>query len=98
MTAVDTGAIATILARFAPVGFHAPWQRFDVDAEAWTAIAKSLGSGAADLLGLWGDAGAVHMALRTPPGDPCVISLACTPFSILPRILPPCPSPACGGG
>jgi Ni,Fe-hydrogenase III large subunit len=76
MTAVDAGAIATILAGLAPVGFHAPWQRFDVDAEAWTAIAKSLGNGAADLLGLWGDVGAVHMALRAPPADPCVISLA----------------------
>ena len=46
MTAVDAGAIATILAGLAPVGFHAPWRRFDVDAEAWTAIAKSLGNGA----------------------------------------------------
>jgi Ni,Fe-hydrogenase III large subunit len=87
MTAVDAGAIATILAGLAPVGFHAPWQRFDVDAEAWTAIAKSLGDGAADLLGLWGDAGAVHMALRAPPADPCVVSAAVTPTTL--------PSPAC---
>jgi Ni,Fe-hydrogenase III large subunit len=89
MTAVDAGGIATILARFAPVGFHAPWQRFDVDFEAWASIAKSLGSGAGDLLGLWGDVGTVHMALRAPPADPCVISLACTPTL---------PSPASGGG
>jgi Ni,Fe-hydrogenase III large subunit len=87
MTAVDT-AIAAILARFAPAGFHAPWQRFDVDAEAWTAIAKSLGNGAGDLLGLWGDVGTVHMALRVPPADPCVISLA----------TPTLPSPTSGGG
>jgi hypothetical protein len=89
MTAVDAGAIATILAGLAPVGFHAPWQRFDVDAEAWTAIAKSLGDGAADLLGLWGDVGAVHMALRAPPADPCVVSVAVTPTL---------PSPASEGG
>ncbi len=69
MTAVDAGGIATILACFAPVGFHAPWQRFDVDAEAWTAIAKSLGNGATDLLGLWGDVGTVHMALRGSAGS-----------------------------
>src|SRR5258708_26054951 len=68
--------LATILAGLAPVGFHAPWQRFDVDAEAWTAIAKSLGNGAADLLGLWGDVGTVHMALRAPPADPFVVSVA----------------------
>jgi len=98
MTAVDTGAIATILAHFARVGFHAPWQRFDVDAEAWTAIAKSLGSGAADLLGLWGDAGAVHMALRTPPGDPCVISLACTPSLSSPASSLLVPPPHAGEG
>jgi Ni,Fe-hydrogenase III large subunit len=76
MTAVETTALAGILAPLAPVGFHAPWRRFDVDAQTWTAIAKSLGDGEADLLGLWGDAGTVYMALRTPPADPFVISLA----------------------
>jgi Ni,Fe-hydrogenase III large subunit len=75
MTAMQTGSIASLLAGRAPVGFHAPWQRFDVDAQVWTAVAKALGNGEADLLGLWGDAGHVHMALRTPPADPCVISL-----------------------
>jgi Ni,Fe-hydrogenase III large subunit len=76
VTAVDTGAIAACLARLTPVGFHAPWQRFNVDVEVWTAIAKSLGNGAADLLGLWGEADTVHLGLRAPPADPCVISLA----------------------
>jgi Ni,Fe-hydrogenase III large subunit len=78
MTAMETTAIAGILARLAPVGFHAPWRRFDVDARTWTAIAKSFGDGEADLLGLWGDAGAVYMALRMPPADPIVISLVVT--------------------
>jgi Ni,Fe-hydrogenase III large subunit len=78
MTAMNATAIATMLARFEPVGFHAPWRRFDVDAQMWTAVAKSLGEGEADLLGLWGDVGAVHMALRTPPAEPIVISLQVT--------------------
>jgi len=78
MTAMDANPIAVILERLEAVAFHAPWRRFDVDAQTWTAIAKSLGDGAADLLSLWGDAGAVYMALRTPPADPCVISLAVT--------------------
>ena len=90
MMAVDAGGITTILAGFASVGFHAPWQRFDVDAEAWTAIAKSLGNGAADLLGLWGDAGAVHMALRALPADPFVVSVA---TSTLPGPAGPLPVP-----
>src|SRR5262249_36639419 len=62
MTAMNTSAIATMSARLEPVASHAPWRRFEVDAPTWTAIAKSLGEGEADLLGLWGDAGAVHMA------------------------------------
>jgi len=91
MMAMDTSAIATILARLAPVAFHAPWRRFDVDAQAWTAIAKSIGEGEADLLGLWGEAGAVHMTLRAPPSDPYVISLACGPS--LPALASPLPVP-----
>jgi Ni,Fe-hydrogenase III large subunit len=75
MTAMTTGSIASLLAGRTPVGFHAPWQRFDVDARIWTAVAKALGDRKADLLGLWGDAGHVHMALRAPSADPCVISL-----------------------
>jgi Ni,Fe-hydrogenase III large subunit len=78
MTAMDTTAIDTMLAGRAAVGSHAPWPRFDVDAQTWTAIAKSLGEGEADLLGLWGDAGAVYMVLRSPPADPVVISLEVT--------------------
>jgi len=73
---MDANAIATLLAPLTPVGFHAPWRRFDVDAEVWTAVATSLGKGAGDLLGLWGDARSVHMALRPSPADPCVISIA----------------------
>jgi Ni,Fe-hydrogenase III large subunit len=69
------GSIATLLAGCTPAGFHTPWPRFDVDAEVWTAVAKALGGGKADLLGLWGDAGRVHMALRASSGEPCVISL-----------------------
>jgi Ni,Fe-hydrogenase III large subunit len=69
-------SIAGLLAGRAPAGSHAPWPRFDVDAATWSAVAKALGAGEADLLGLWGDAGQVHMALRAPDGAPFVISLA----------------------
>jgi Ni,Fe-hydrogenase III large subunit len=75
MTAMTATAIATMLAPLAPVGMHAPWQRFEVDTRTWTAIAEAIGAGEADLLGLWGEVGAVHLALRTPPADPVVISL-----------------------
>jgi len=88
---MDTNAISTILGRLAAVGYHAPWRRFDVDTRTWTAIAESLGEGGADLLGLWGDANTVHLALRVPPGDPCVISLAIAEgsFPSVGRLHPP---------
>jgi Ni,Fe-hydrogenase III large subunit len=71
-----TGATTIdMLARLLPAGSQAPWPRFDVGVPSWIAAAKALGMGEADLLGLWGDAGAVHMALRVPPTDPVVISL-----------------------
>jgi Ni,Fe-hydrogenase III large subunit len=73
---METGSIATLLAGRTPAEFHAPWPRFDVNAEVWTVVAQALSQGEADLLGLWGDAGRVHMALRAPPADPCIISLA----------------------
>jgi Ni,Fe-hydrogenase III large subunit/Ni,Fe-hydrogenase III component G len=81
VTAMETGSIARLLAGHVPAGSHVPWPRFDVDAQLWSAIAKALGEGEADLLGLWGDAGQVHagqvhMALRAPGAGPCVISLA----------------------
>ena len=76
MTAVNANAIDAALAGRSPVAHHAPWRRFEVDAATWTTVGKALGDGAADLLGLWGDAAAVHMAVRAPPAEPCVITLA----------------------
>jgi Ni,Fe-hydrogenase III large subunit len=76
---METESIAGLLSGRVPAESHAPWPRFDVDARIWAAIAKVLGDGEADLLGLWGDAGHVHMALRGPSGPPCVISLALPP-------------------
>jgi Ni,Fe-hydrogenase III large subunit len=68
-------SIATLLEGHTPASSHAPWPRYDVDADIWTAVSELLGD-EADLIGLWGDAGHVHMALRAPPARPCVISLA----------------------
>src|SRR5262245_12713352 len=42
---------------------HAPWPRAIVDAATWRDLTESLGTGESTLLGLWGDAGAVHMAV-----------------------------------
>jgi len=75
MTAVDANPIVAALAGLDAVACHAPWRRFEVDAATWTSVGKALGAGAGDLVGLWGDADAVHMAVRATAADPCVISL-----------------------
>jgi Ni,Fe-hydrogenase III large subunit len=98
MMAVHTSVFAAWLAGFTPVGFHAPWQRFNVDAGEWTTVAKSLGEGAGDLLALWGEADAVHMAVRAPPADPCVISLAVAPALASPASPLPALHPHAGEG
>ncbi|GAA0331989.1 NADH-quinone oxidoreductase subunit C [Sphingomonas oligophenolica] len=46
-----------------PPHAHHPWPRRIVDAETWSALAAQLAEGRWTLAGLWGDAGAVHMAL-----------------------------------
>jgi Ni,Fe-hydrogenase III large subunit len=75
MTAMGNDTIASIIGSLTAVPHHAPWRRFAVDAQSWSAIGKALGGGEGELVSLWGDAGAVHMAVRTPPAEPCVISL-----------------------
>ena len=66
------------LPSLAPVANHRPWPRYQVDDQSWDGIGVALARGGGDLLGLWGDAGTVHMALRAPPEAPCVVSLAVT--------------------
>ncbi len=69
-------AILSELAKHAPVAGHRPWPRHLVDAPTWTAVARALGAGAADLLSLWADETHVHLALRSPAHPtPLVVSL-----------------------
>jgi Ni,Fe-hydrogenase III large subunit len=61
-----------------PVAQHRPWPRAMVDAEAWNSAAVQLADGLWTLLGLWGEAASVHMALLdNGDGDIGVISLEC---------------------
>jgi Ni,Fe-hydrogenase III large subunit len=67
--------IAEFLVGRTPVAGHEPWPRHEVDAATWDAIGQGLARGAT-LLGLWGDADAVHAAVRTPALDvPHIVSL-----------------------
>jgi Ni,Fe-hydrogenase III large subunit len=62
--------------RQAPV--HHPWPRYLVDEEGWTALVHQLAISDWVLLGLWGDSGEVHAALKDEDdGGVAVVSLAC---------------------
>jgi Ni,Fe-hydrogenase III large subunit len=57
---------------------HRPWLRALVTPDGWRRAIRELVEARATLLGLWGDAGAVHMALIDEPATEIgVFSLAC---------------------
>lgn len=57
---------------------HRPWTRAVVDSDRWKQGAEGLASGAWSLLGLWGAAGEVHMALSDETdGTIGVVTLVC---------------------
>jgi Ni,Fe-hydrogenase III large subunit len=60
------------------VDAHRPWPRFIVTADTWRSLTEELVDARATLLGLWGDEGAVHMALiEEPSGEIAVFTLPC---------------------
>ncbi|ACB96086.1 NADH dehydrogenase (quinone) [Beijerinckia indica subsp. indica ATCC 9039] len=57
---------------------HRPFARIVVDEETWLTVATALAGGQAVLLGLWGDAQAVHMAmLEDGANEPVVTTFMC---------------------
>ena len=56
--------LATLLANRPTVGNHRPWPRVAVDETSWIAIGRQLAAGGGELISLWGDADAAHMAVR----------------------------------
>ena len=74
----EPSALADLLAEGDPVAAHRPWPRVLVSAATWSAAARQLPQGRLALLGLFGEADAVHMALLDEPaGAIGVLSLAC---------------------
>src|SRR3546814_8216525 len=51
------------LAGTAPPHPHGPWPRRIVDADTWSMLAGQLAAGRWALAGMWGEAGAVNLAL-----------------------------------
>ena len=57
---------------------HRPWPRIVVSEDGWRFVASQVSTGYWVLLGLWGDTGAVHMAvLDESTGDIAVVSIEC---------------------
>ena len=70
--------LTEILGAFPRAGNHRPWPRYVVDEDAWRALTAELAAGKISLLGLWGDADAVHMAvLDREPFSVAIASLGC---------------------
>jgi Ni,Fe-hydrogenase III large subunit len=59
------------------VAVHRPWPRATVGEEGWRKAIDLLATGHVTLLGLWGEASAVHMALLGDADEIAVISLEC---------------------
>jgi Ni,Fe-hydrogenase III large subunit len=61
------------------VAGHRPWSRIEVQADIWTEAADRLSHGILNLLGLWGESQAVHMAVAdaNDPNRILVLSLTC---------------------
>ena len=75
---IDAPSLGELLQAGQGVAAHRPWPRAVVDADTWTLAAECLTQGGVTLLGLWGEADAVHMALLDEPGAAIgVLSLAC---------------------
>jgi Ni,Fe-hydrogenase III large subunit/Ni,Fe-hydrogenase III component G len=72
------GTVIDIIGEGRHIGAHRPWPRFAVDVAMWRAAADALAAGRCTLLGLWGEAAAVHMALvDEQTGEIAVASLDC---------------------
>ena len=59
------------------VAAHRPWPRAVVDAESWHEATTLLATGQWTLLGLWGEANQVHIALNDGHGEIGVLTFAC---------------------
>ena len=71
------GTAQDTIAQGRRVGAHGPWPRALVTPNDWRTLCDELAGGRATLLGLWGDAGAVHMAILMEPTDIAVVTLEC---------------------
>jgi Ni,Fe-hydrogenase III large subunit len=74
----NIAGIAELMKEGRTIPHHHPWPRTVVTPELWRGATALLAAPRASLLGLWGDSGSVHMALRDESsGEIGVVSLEC---------------------
>jgi len=73
---MDRGLLAFLADLAAPVPGHRPWPRHPLDRDGWLGLVERLERVDWSLLGLWGEPGLIHLALRDD-GDIAAASLAC---------------------
>jgi len=74
----SAASLGEIVARGKAVGNHRPWPRAVLDANAWRDAIARIAETDWTLLGLWGEAAAVHMALHDEAGgEIAILSLEC---------------------
>ncbi|MFZ2508149.1 MAG: hypothetical protein WAW79_06740, partial [Steroidobacteraceae bacterium] len=75
---IDVPSLDELLQAGRRVAGHRPWPRAVVDADTWILAGECLSQGIVTLLGLWGEAEAVHMALLDESSAAVgVLSLPC---------------------
>ncbi|MBL8249750.1 MAG: NADH-quinone oxidoreductase subunit C, partial [Candidatus Competibacter sp.] len=89
---MNTGFLWMVLEGGQPVAGHRPWPWMIVTPEVWAALSKGLADGAWSLLGLWGETGMAHLAVRENAGGALgVAGLPCPDgrFPSVGRLHPP---------
>ncbi len=71
-------ALSDIIGNGRRVEAHRPWPRIVVSSDLWQAAVRQFVDAGATMLGLWGEPGAVHLALTDePPSEVAVVTLDC---------------------
>ncbi len=79
-------SLSQLLARGTPVPACRPWPRAVLAPGDWSALAAHLAQGALSLLGLWGDEGAVHLAVLEPQSGTAGIATCLCPDGHFPSV------------
>ncbi|MGE5145840.1 MAG: hydrogenase expression protein HypE [Candidatus Eiseniibacteriota bacterium] len=82
----DSRSLSDVLAGGATVAGHRPWPRVALDAAGWRRLRDALAEADWTVLGLWGETGAVHVALSDDAAGQIAVASLETPDGRYPSI------------